>query len=174
MDILVFIGILWVVFSNLNKKKQKNGKGKAVAKGKQTAKVKQTSVWDQLEDILEDAGDSLQAAFAAKKEEAKPEPTPATVPETRKDWQPITSRLQDPITVSAETEETYQGSMNIHTHEGHDVEHRFPVTNPSAMVKEDYPLGEEAPFALSGQDLMRAVVMSEILGKPKSRRMGMR
>ena len=78
-----------------------------------------------------------------------------------------------------EEPEMYRGSMNAHTHEGEEMcDHSHsnapaqPAVTPMAAAAEPPEESAEAPLIdFSDRDaLVRAFVMQEILGKPKSMR----
>lgn len=139
------------IVSAVSKAKKEQEKKAAVERHKEAAAVR------------------MQAAAAKKKAAAQEKPAP----------QPPSTAADDPKQVAAPTVHTHltpdcdvhdaAGSLNFTTTEGEDPCHEDQLTDPRTAGE---PAAEQSglTFDWSGKELVRAVVMQEILTRPAQRR----
>ena len=106
------------------------------------------------------------APAEARKETPKPSAAPA---------EPLTrdTRLIPTVTVTANDDSIYAGSMNAVTGEGHDPCHEEDLAGlNTAEAISVQPIADEhsLPFGWTGNDIVRGIVVSEILNRRNTRR----
>lgn len=89
---------------------------------------------------------------------------------------PHVHELQPRVAVTPHTPDMFAGSMNADTGEGFDPCHEEelqPQAEPCTMAPQSAPFAPPAPglqLSWTGDEMVRAVVMQEILQRPVSRR----
>ena len=111
---------------------------------------------------------SKLSAGSRSRKNAENETAPAPVPEKQAEGfrEPI-RRMQPTISVTPRDDSVYQGSLNAETGEGYDPCHDDDLERlnaaeaaPAAQPVSDTPA---LPFGWTGSDIVRGVVISEIL-----------
>ena len=102
------------------------------------------------------------AAPAAVQESSQKEPAPAAQPA----WE---SRLTPTVSVTTGDDSIYAGSMNAVTGEGFDPCHEADLSglNSAETATSVHPAGDvpALPFGWTGSDMVRGIVVSEILNR---------
>ena len=140
--ILIFF-ILWLLIglplSRLSQAKKKNGTGRP--------------------------GSGRSAAPAAPKQDS-PQETPVPAKPTV-----LESQLKPTISVTVDDDSVYAGSMNAVTGEGYDPCHEEDLAglNNAEAASPARPAGDtpSLPFGWTGSDMVRGIVVSEILNRKK-------
>ena len=139
---LIVLLIIWVVVGLVSKKKKpgaQNAQNVKAGAGKPGAKAPKAS----------------QAPQAAPKPMSQPEPLRPSV-------------LQPTITVTEHDDSVYQGSMFAVTGEGYDPchdEQLAPLSAAESTVVAETPAEPGLQLSWTGSDVVRGVVMSEILNR---------
>ena len=98
-----------------------------------------------------------------RKETSKPAAAPAEPPARD-------TRLMPMVTVTANDDSIYAGSMNAVTGEGHDPCHEEDLSGLNdAEAVSIHPVADvhSLPFGWTGNDIVRGIVVSEILNRKK-------
>lgn len=138
---LIVLLIIWVVVGLVSKKKKPDGQNAQNVKagaGKPGAKAPKASP---------------QAPQAAPQPMSRPEPLRPSV-------------LQPSITVTEHDDSVYQGSMFAETGEGYDPchdEQLAPLTAAESTIVAETPAEPGLQLSWAGSDVVRGIVMSEIL-----------
>ena len=141
---VLFIGLIWLLIGIPLSKAARNAKNRNNAASRPAAK-------------------SAAAPDSAKN--PAPAPAPAENPEPRN------TRLTPTVSITEHNDSIYQGSMNAVTGEGYDPCHEEDLHGLNAAEQQAVPVIAEThslPFGWTGSDMVRGVVISEIL-KRKSR-----
>ena len=111
-----------------------------------------------------------RAAFKQSAQQGTPEPAPAAAPAAKPAPAPVPEpRLKPTVSVTRQDDSIYQGSLNAVTGEGYDPCHDEELGGLNAAKQSDAmaPVGEEPalPFGWTGSDIVRGIVISEILNR---------
>ena len=139
---LIVLLIIWVVVGLVSKKKKPDGQN--------------------AQNVKAGAGKPGAKAPKAAPEAAKtPAPQPMSRPEPLRP-----SVLQPSITVTEHDDSVYQGSMFAETGEGYDPchdEQLAPLTAAESTIVAETPAEPGLQLSWAGNDVVRGIVMSEIL-----------
>ena len=172
MEVLVFILIIVFSLVSAGKKQQK---GKTPAK-RTPAKVRRPSDWlkqqlEELEDgIIENTGE-ITKAVKAEAAKAKPQAKTQAVKAVRVAGQASPVFMKAPSILEQDDEGCVGGSMEHTQHEGESrAEHRQHLEKIHHQEQEDSLAAQAAQEIreMNIHRLRRAVVVSEILGKPRA------
>ena len=112
--------------------------------------------------------ESQQKTRPAAPQNAPQQETPAA---PRPEGAPTYSRLTPTISVTEHDDSVYQGSLNAVTGEGYDPCHDEQLAPLSTAEKTTVPPAvqdhTQLPFGWTGNDVVRGIVMSEILNRKK-------
>lgn len=176
--VMIFFAIVASVVQNQNKKKKQSKRPVSMdAYADTTQKAREKAVKDtkhrqEYRQKLEARRDELRAQ--QRQGEAPHEPHPMVAPTVDSSHMNIPT-VQERMKVTPHTEDMFAGSMNADTDEGEDPCHEddlSPAVNPcelSPRAVQATPATSGLNLAWTGDAMVKAVVMQEILTRPCQR-----